>query len=89
MIALLERLLPLWTEPVGGRGDPEAAFGEVYADPVAVNGEALDPAWIESAQQLWLSAGSLPALCDEPMADVRRGAGRQWHNHLHRARQAL
>ena len=36
MIALLERLLPLWTEPVDGRGDPEAAFGEVYADPVAV-----------------------------------------------------
>ena len=37
MIALLERLLPLWTEPVDGRGDPEAAFGEVYADPVVVN----------------------------------------------------
>jgi hypothetical protein len=31
MIALLERLVPLWTEPVDGRGDPEAAFGEVYA----------------------------------------------------------
>jgi len=26
MIALLDRLLPLWTEPVDGRGDPEAAF---------------------------------------------------------------
>ena len=38
MIALLERLLPLWTEPVDGRGDPEAAFGEVYADPLLVNG---------------------------------------------------
>ena len=38
MIALLERLLPLWTEPVDGRGDAEAAFGEVYADPVVVNG---------------------------------------------------
>ena len=38
MIALLERLLPLWTEPVDGRGDPEAAFGEMYADPVLVNG---------------------------------------------------
>jgi predicted ester cyclase len=38
MTALLERLLPLWTEPVDGRDDPEAAFGEVYADPVAVNG---------------------------------------------------
>src|SRR6478609_10806364 len=31
MIALLERLLPLWTEPVDGPGDPKAAFGEVYA----------------------------------------------------------
>ena len=38
MIALLERLLPLWIEPVDGRGDPEAAFGEVYADPVVVKG---------------------------------------------------
>jgi predicted ester cyclase len=38
MTALLERLLPLWTEPVDGRDDPEAAFGEVYADPVEVNG---------------------------------------------------
>ena len=38
MIALLARLLPLWTEPVDGRDDPEAAFGEVYADPVLVNG---------------------------------------------------
>jgi hypothetical protein len=38
MIALLERLLPLWTEPVDERGDPEAAFGQVYTDPVVVNG---------------------------------------------------
>jgi hypothetical protein len=38
MIALLERLLPLWIEPVDGRDDAEAAFGEVYADPVVVNG---------------------------------------------------
>ena len=35
---LLERLLPLWTEPVDGRDDPEGAFGAVYADPVVVNG---------------------------------------------------
>jgi hypothetical protein len=26
-------------------------------------------------------------LRDEPMPDVRRGSGRQWHNHLHRARR--
>jgi hypothetical protein len=38
MSTLLERLLPLWTEPVDGRDDAEAALGEVYADPVVVNG---------------------------------------------------
>lgn len=38
MIALLERLLPLWTQPVDSWDDAEAAFREVYADPVAVNG---------------------------------------------------
>ena len=38
MIALLERLLPLWTQPAGSRDDAEAAFREVYADPVVVNG---------------------------------------------------
>lgn len=38
MIALLERLLPLWTQPVDTWDDLEAAFGEVYANPVVVNG---------------------------------------------------
>jgi hypothetical protein len=38
VIALVERLLPLWTEPVDSRDDPEAAFRGVYADPVVVNG---------------------------------------------------
>jgi hypothetical protein len=37
MIAILERLLPLWTRPVDAWADPEAAFGEVYANPVMVN----------------------------------------------------
>ena len=37
VIALLERLLPLWTQPVDSWDDPEAAFREVYADPVVVN----------------------------------------------------
>jgi len=35
---LLERLLPLWTQPIDGRYDAEAAFRDVYADPVVVNG---------------------------------------------------
>ena len=35
---LLGRLLPLWTQPVDSWDDAEAAFREVYADPVVVNG---------------------------------------------------
>jgi SnoaL-like polyketide cyclase len=38
---LLGRLLPLWTEPVDSRDDTGAAFREVYADPVVVNGTAM------------------------------------------------
>ncbi|HEY5987445.1 MAG TPA: ester cyclase [Streptosporangiaceae bacterium] len=38
MIALWERLLPLWTQPVDSWDDAEAAFRQVYADPVVVNG---------------------------------------------------
>ncbi len=38
MTDLLERLTRLWTQPVDGHDDAEAAFGEVYADPVLVNG---------------------------------------------------
>jgi predicted ester cyclase len=38
MTALLDRLLGLWQEPVDERDDPEAAFRELYADPVSVNG---------------------------------------------------
>ena len=38
MSALLDRLLPLWTQPVDSRDDAEAAFREAYADPVMVNG---------------------------------------------------
>jgi len=36
--ALAERLLALWQQPVDGRADPEAAFRELYADPVSING---------------------------------------------------
>jgi hypothetical protein len=38
VIALLERLVPLWTQPVDARDAPEAAFRAVYTDPVVVNG---------------------------------------------------
>jgi len=38
---VLERLLPLWAQPVDARPDPVTAFGEVYADPVLVNGTEL------------------------------------------------
>jgi predicted ester cyclase len=35
---LLDRLLPMWTDPVADREDAEADFRAVYADPVVVNG---------------------------------------------------
>lgn len=38
MTTMLDRLLDLWQRPVEERDDPEAAFREVYADPVLVNG---------------------------------------------------
>jgi predicted ester cyclase len=38
---VLERLLLLWAQPVDARPDPVAAFGEVYANPVLVNGAEL------------------------------------------------
>jgi len=39
--SVLERLMPLWTQPVDAQPDPLAAFGAVYADPVLVNGTEL------------------------------------------------
>jgi hypothetical protein len=38
MIDLLERLLPLGTQPVDSRDDAVAAFRAVYSDPGVVNG---------------------------------------------------
>src|SRR5215218_3271661 len=38
MSAWLAQLLDLWLEPVDDRDDPEAAFRELYADPVSING---------------------------------------------------
>jgi len=37
---LLDRLFPLWTQPVGTRDNAEADFREVYTDPVMMNGIA-------------------------------------------------
>jgi hypothetical protein len=53
VIALLECLVPLCTRPVDSWDDAEAAFGEVYADPVVVNGTAMTVAQlIERARRL-------------------------------------
>ena len=41
MIDLLERLLPLWTQPVDSRDDAVAAFRTVYTDPVVSDGLGL------------------------------------------------
>jgi hypothetical protein len=60
MIALLDRLIPLWTQPVDSRDDPEAAFREVYADPVLVNGAEMPVAdLVERARTLQRSFDNL------------------------------
>ena len=38
MSDLPARLFDLWLSPIDERHDPEAAFRELYADPVAING---------------------------------------------------
>ena len=38
MTSLVDRLLDLWQAPVDERDDPEAAFRQLYADPVSING---------------------------------------------------
>jgi hypothetical protein len=38
---LLQRLLRLWTEPVADGAAASAAFAQVYADPVVVNGTSM------------------------------------------------
>jgi predicted ester cyclase len=44
MTPVLERLLDLWRRPVVAGPDAEAAFREVYADPVTVNGAPMSVA---------------------------------------------
>lgn len=52
-MTLLERLLPLWTHPVDDRDDPEAAFRDLYADPVTVNGTEMPiPELVNRARSL-------------------------------------
>ena len=36
-----DRLFELWTTPPGERDDPAGAFGELYTDPVTINGEPM------------------------------------------------
>jgi hypothetical protein len=38
MDEFLERLMGLWTEPIGTDEAARASFGSIYADPVEVNG---------------------------------------------------
>ena len=38
---VVERLARLWTEPVATPAEALAAFGEVYTDPVSINGVAV------------------------------------------------
>jgi predicted ester cyclase len=59
---LLERLLRLWTEPIGEQAGAEAAFREVYADPVVVNGTPLPvPQLVDRARSLQRAFAGLRA----------------------------
>jgi predicted ester cyclase len=50
---VLERLRLLWTQPIDAHGDAAAAFREVYADPVMVNGAQVPvTALVERARAL-------------------------------------
>jgi len=50
---LVDQLLGLWQEPVDEREDPEAAFRELYADPVSINGTLMPVSWlVERARAL-------------------------------------
>jgi predicted ester cyclase len=60
MAALVDRLLDLWREPVDQRDDPEAAFRELYSDPVSINGIATPvSSLVERARSLQRSFAGL------------------------------
>jgi hypothetical protein len=44
MSSFLDRVLQLWTQPLGDQASAEAAFRAMYADPVTVNGAQLTTA---------------------------------------------
>lgn len=57
---LLQRLLRLWTEPVGDPSAASAAFAQVYANPVVINGVPMTVAQLaERARSLQQSFNRL------------------------------
>jgi hypothetical protein len=62
MASVLDQVLDLWQEPIDKRDDPEAAFRELYADPVSINGVPTSVSVLSSGHALYSEAlpGSRP-----------------------------
>jgi predicted ester cyclase len=80
----VDRLLDLWSGPVSPGRDAEAAFREVYTDPVVVNGAALPvSALVERAVRLQRTFEAMErevldvADCGDKVAVAFRLSGRQ------------
>jgi predicted ester cyclase len=80
----IERLLDLWSGPVTAGPDAEAAFREVYTDPVVLNGVALPvSALVERAARLQDTFDGVErevldvADCGDKVAVAFRMTGRQ------------
>jgi predicted ester cyclase len=60
----IEGLLRLWTDPLPGQDEAEAAFRKLYTDPVTVNGVPL------TASDLVARARTMQAVFDHPEREV-------------------
>jgi hypothetical protein len=80
MTALLDRLLGLWQEPVDKRDDPEAAFRELYADPVSINATPMPvSSLVERARALQRAFDGRTTEIVDPRGDARPGGDRVLH----------
>ena len=64
----IERVLRLWTEPVAAPEEALAAFGEVYTDPVSVNG--VDMPLVDLVERARSAQGALADLRVELIEQV-------------------
>ena len=70
----VERLSRLWTEPVAEGPDAIAAFGELYTDPVSINGA--DTPLVDLAERARATQRAFSDLSMEIIDDVKAPLGR-------------